>query len=147
MVIALIGESCTGKSSIAQEFKKRLSADVIAGKDYLKMARSQSEAEIKFKNYLFEKQDSSEMVIYVISEIENLNFLPNQTLKIHCTAPLDTIKERFAKRMNGNLPAPVALMLERKHGVFDSGEYELTYDTTQKSSDAICKEIISFLGK
>lgn len=42
MVIALIGESCTGKSTIAEELKKRTNAEIITGKDYIRLAKNET---------------------------------------------------------------------------------------------------------
>lgn len=49
MVIALFGDSCTGKSSIAQRLSAHLSAEVYSGKDYLRLAKSESMAEVLFR--------------------------------------------------------------------------------------------------
>lgn len=144
MVIALIGESCTGKSSIGQVLKESSKAEIITGKDYLKMEKSQSEAEKKFAEYLIEKQDKPEIVVYVISETDSIALLPDKALRVYCKAPLDVIKERFANRMHGNLPAAVAAMLERKHGIFDNGQYDLEFDTTKSELDVICSEILEY---
>ena len=55
------------------------------------------------------------MIIYVISEKEQLALLPEGCIRVLVTASLGTIRERFAVRMHGDLPAPVASMLERKY--------------------------------
>lgn len=144
MVIALIGESCTGKSSIAQMLKNKTNAEVIAGKDYLRMAKSQNEAEKIFIDYLVQKQDGIDMVVFVISEMDLIRFLPAKAVRLYCGAPLNVIKERFAGRMHGNLPEPVAMMLENKHGIFDQGEYSLKFDTTESDIETICEEILTY---
>ena len=41
--------------------------------------------------------------------------------------------------MRGNLPAPVALMLERKHGMFDSGEYDYRFDGATGDAKSFCE--------
>lgn len=147
MVIGLIGESCTGKSSIGQALKESLNAEIITGKDYLKMAKSRSEAEKKFSEYLIDMQGKPEIVVYVISETDSIGLLPDKAMSVHCKAPLDVIKERFAVRMHGNLPAPVATMLERKHGIFDKGKYDLEFDTSKSDLKTICTEIVEYCGK
>lgn len=48
MVIAIFGESCVGKSTIAEKLASRLSAEVFSGKDYLKLAKSESMAALLF---------------------------------------------------------------------------------------------------
>lgn len=52
MVIGIIGENCSGKSTLANEIKKEFDAEVITGKDFLRMARSESEAVALFKEKL-----------------------------------------------------------------------------------------------
>lgn len=49
MVIALFGDSCTGKNSIAQRLSAHLSAEVYSGKDYLRLAKSERMAEVLFR--------------------------------------------------------------------------------------------------
>ncbi len=119
MIIAVIGESCTGKSTLAEKLKADFNATVYTGKDYLRLAKSPAEAENVFKNML-QNSVKGENIIYVIAEKEHLKLLPEGCYKILVTAPLDVIKERFAARMHGNLPAPVAAMLEKNHGMFDN---------------------------
>lgn len=53
-------------------------------------------------------------IAYVISQKELLTLLQDKATRILVTADLDMIKERFAQRMNRELPVPVAAMLERK---------------------------------
>ena len=123
MVIAIIGENCTGKSTLANAVKESIGGEIITGKDYLRLAKSESMAAVLFKRKLA-AAITGETVIYVISEKEHLAFLPEDSVKILVTAELDIIKERFRQRMRGNLPAPVEKMLEQKHGMFDDGDYD-----------------------
>lgn len=112
MVIGIIGESCTGKSTLAEKLQSILDADIY---NYLRLAKNENMAK-----KLFQKQLEAAMcgpnIIYVISEKELLTLLPDKAIRILVTADLEMIKERFAQRMNGNLPAPVAAMLERRYG-------------------------------
>ena len=117
MVIAIIGENCSGKSVLAEQIGNTIGAEIVTGKDYLRMAKSESEAEHLFKEKL--KAATVENIVYVISEKEHLNLLPSEAMRILVKADTDTIKERFKKRMNGNLPLPVEQMLMRKHGIYD----------------------------
>ena len=84
---------------------------------------------------------SGENIIYVISEKEHLPLLPEGTLRILVTADLDTIKSRFAQRMRGNLPAPVAAMLEKKHGCFDDVPHDIHVISGETYLDEVCKRI------
>ena len=137
MVIGIIGENCSGKSTLADEIKKAFHAEVITGKDYLRMAKSESEAVALFRERL-RKSVSGENIIYVISEPEHLKLLPDGAVRILVYADLDTIKERFKLRMHGNLPAPVAQMLEKKHGIFDGGMYDYRIDGVNGDAAALC---------
>ena len=140
MVIAIVGENCSGKSFLADEIKKALGAEIITGKDYLRMAKSESEATVLFKNKLKQAVDLGK-IVYVISEPELLALLPEGTVKILVTADLDTIKDRFRARMHGNLPAPVAQMLEKKHGMFDNGIYDYRYNGANGDPTALCEAL------
>ena len=43
-VIGIIGENCSGKSTLAEAIQKDIHAEIVTGKDYLRMAESESEA-------------------------------------------------------------------------------------------------------
>lgn len=119
MLIAIIGESCTGKSTFARQLRERLCADVYTGKDYLRLAKSEAIARKLFEKKLAQAV-SGENVIYVISEAEHLTLVPEGAVQILFTADLELILTRFTKRMRGTLPPPVKQMLEKKHGCFDN---------------------------
>ena len=138
MVYGIIGENCSGKSTLAEEIKKTIGAEIITGKDYLRMAKSESEAEMLFRKKL-ENAVNGENIIYVISESEHLKLLPKDALRVLVSADIDTIKERFKARMHGNLPAPVAQMLEKKHGIFDTGTYDYRFDGAHGDAAAFCE--------
>ena len=126
MLIVVIGENCTGKSTLAQRLKEDFGATVYSGKDYLRMAKSPTEAEAVFKSLLVQSV-AGDNIIYIISESEHIKLLPEKCFSILVTADLEVIKERFAARMRGNLPPPVAVMLERNHGKFDKTECDFHY--------------------
>ena len=138
MVYGIIGENCSGKSTLAEEIKKTIGAEIITGKDYLRMAKSESEAEMLFRKKL-ENAVNGDSIIYVISEPEHLKLLPKDALRVLVSADIDTIKERFKARMHGNLPAPVAQMLEKKHGIFDTGTYDYRFDGAHGDAAAFCE--------
>ena len=81
----------------------------------------------KFKTILKESV-TGDNVIYLITEKEHLNLLPEGTFKIVLTAELEVIKERFKERMRGNLPLPLEKMLETKHGMYDNLECNIKLD-------------------
>lgn len=140
MVIAVIGENCAGKSTLAEHIRSRLGGEIVTGKDYLRMAKSESEAASLFRAKLAAAVTGGN-VIYVISEREHLALLPEGAVRILVSADIDTIKERFRARMRGNLPAPVEKMLETRHGSFDGGEYDFRFDGVRGDAAALCQEI------
>ena len=140
MVIGIIGENCTGKSTLANELNKFLDAEIITGKDYLRMAKSESEATNLFKEKLKQAMIDGN-IIYVISEKEHIALLPEGTIRILVVADIEIIKERFKARMHGNLPMPVEQMLERKHGMFDEVNYDFRFNSSKDVIEEICSKI------
>lgn len=67
MLISIIGENCSGKSTLASVLSERLGGEIITGKDYLRLAKSASVAEALFRKKLASAVDG-ENLIYVISE-------------------------------------------------------------------------------
>ena len=144
MVIGIFGENCVGKSLVAGELKKRLNAQVYTGKDFLRLAKSEAEAKRVFQEKLQAAMDGAH-VIYVITEKEHLSLLPEGAVRILVTADLETIKARFAQRMNGTLPAPVAGMLERKHGMFDSEPHHVHVKSGETELDLACEQVLRLI--
>ena len=140
MVIGIIGENCSGKSTLADEIKKKIGAEIITGKDYLRMAKSESEAKALFQKKM-ESAVNGDNLIYVISDREHLELLPAGAKKILVSADLDTIKERFKNRLHGNLPAPVELMLVKKHGMFDNEPVDFKYDGVNGNAYMLCESL------
>ena len=52
MIIGIIGENCTGKSTLAEALKQAFGAEVYSGKDYLRLAKSEGEAAALFREKL-----------------------------------------------------------------------------------------------
>lgn len=140
MVIGIIGESCTGKSTLAEQLKDTIGAKVYAGKDYLRLAKNEGIAKKLFQKEL-QNAVNGESVLYVISEPEHLELLPEQAFRILVTADLEQIKARFAQRMHGTLPPPVAAMLERKHGCFDDIAYDIRVVSGETTLEEVCAVI------
>ena len=124
MVIGIFGESCTGKSTLAEKIAASLPCEVFTGKDYFRLAKNENIAKAMFQKQL-NAAVNGENIIYVISEKEYLPLLPEGTLRVLVTADLELIKSRFAQRMRGNLPTPVVTMLEKKHGCFDAEPHDI----------------------
>ncbi len=142
MVIAILGESCTGKSTLAERLQKELNAEVFSGKDYLRLAKNEAIAKAMFAKKLKEAM-SGDPVIYVIAQKEHLTLLPEGAIRILVTADLETIKERFVQRMHGNLPAPVAAMLERKHGCFDAEPHAIRVISGETNLEDVCSAVLA----
>ena len=140
MVIGIIGENCSGKSTLANQVRDALGAEIITGKDYLRMAKSESEARKQFQDKLKSAVNGSH-VIYVISEPEHIALLPEGAVRILVTADLETIKERFKARMRGSLPAPVEKMIDSRHGRFDGGAYDYRFDGVNGNAIALCRQL------
>jgi ABC-type dipeptide/oligopeptide/nickel transport system ATPase component len=140
MVIGIFGESCTGKSTLAEKIAASFPCEIVTGKDWLRLAKNENIAKALFRKKL-EAAVNGEHIIYVISEKEHLSLLPEGAVRILVTADLELIKSRFAQRMRGNLPAPVATMLEKKHGCFDAEPCDIHVVSGETDLDAIVKQI------
>ena len=140
MVVGIIGENCSGKSTLAEVIRADLGAEIVTGKDWLRMAKSESRAAALFVEKL-KGALTGENVIYVISEPEQLKLLPEGAVRILVKAELAVIKERFRARMRGNLPDPVEQMLERKHGLFDGGEYDYVFRSGEDDPVPLCEAL------
>lgn len=124
MLIAIIGENCVGKSTLANKINEKFNGKIYSGKDYLRLEKSPIVAREKFIALLKSAVDG-ENVIYIITEKEHLDFLPKKAFKIVVTADIQTIKKRFKERLRGILPPPVEKMLENNHGIFDNLECDV----------------------
>lgn len=127
MLVAIIGENCVGKSTLAKKLNETLHGKIYSGKDYIRLEKNPSAAAEMFKKLLKEAV-AGENILYLITEKEHLNLLPEGALRIVLTAELDVIKARFKERMRGNLPVPVEKMLEAKHGMYDDLACDLKLD-------------------
>lgn len=140
MVIGIIGENCSGKSTLAEELKNTIGAEIFTGKDYLRLAKTENEAILLFKAKMNDAL-TNKNIIYVISEKEHIGFLPDGAVRILVKSDIDTIKDRFKKRMRGNLPVPVEQMLERKHGMFDNEICDYLFDGVSGDLSEICETV------
>ena len=142
MVIAIFGESCTGKSTLADKIAASLPCQVFTGKDYIRLAKNENIAKSLFRKKLAEAVHGDN-ILYVISEREHLSLLPEGALRILVTADLEQIKSRFAQRMGGKLPPPVAAMLERKHGCFDTVAHDIHMISGETDPEAVINQILT----
>ena len=140
MVIAIFGESCVGKSTLAADLKAKLNAEVFTGKDYLRLAKNEAIAKELFRKKLADAI-AGDPIVYVIAEREHLALIPEGAVRVLMTADLEQILERFSVRMHGNLPAPVKTMLEKKHGIFDNVKCDYRIHNGE-NLDAVCADIL-----
>lgn len=138
MLIAIIGENCVGKSTLANKINEKFTAKIYSGKDYLRLEKNPSMALEKFKTILKESVAGDD-VIYIITEEEHIQLLPEGAFRIVLTADLEVIKERFKERMHGNLPLPLEKMLESKHGMYDTLACNLKLDANYDIEQVIQK--------
>ena len=75
MVIGIFGESCTGKSTLAEKIAASFPCEIVTGKDWLRLAKNENIAKALFRKKL-EAAVNGEHIIYVISEKEHLELLP-----------------------------------------------------------------------
>lgn len=136
MLIAIIGENCVGKSTLAGKINEKFNGKIYSGKDYLRLEKNPSVAETTFKNLLKDAVEGDN-IIYIITEREHLNLLPDNTFKIVLTADIEVIKDRFKARMRGNLPLPLEKMLEANHGIYDNLQCNLKLDENYNLAEVI----------
>ncbi|MBQ9944561.1 MAG: hypothetical protein IJO67_09400 [Clostridia bacterium] len=138
MLIAIIGENCVGKSTLAAGLNETLQGKIYSGKDYLRLEKNPAMAESAFKT-LLKDAVSGENILYLITEKDHLSLLPDGAFRIVLTAELDTIKARFRERMHGYLPPPVEKMLEAKHGMYDNLPCQMKLNAAYDLHDVIDK--------
>lgn len=109
----------------------------------MRLAKSESVAAALFRKKLC----GSETILYVISEPEQLALLPEDSVRVLVVASLATIQSRFALRLHGNLPAPVAAMLERRYGQMKDQPHDLCVDTDVTSAEEAVEQILTMLGE
>lgn len=134
MLIAIIGENCVGKTTLANRINEKIEATIYAGKDYLRLEKNPSIAAEAFKATLKASVEGNN-IIYLITEREHIQLLPEGAFRIVLRAELEVIKERFKARMRGNLPMPVEKMLEAKHGMYDTLDCNLKLDGNYNIED------------
>lgn len=148
MLYIFMGQSCTGKSTVANKVKELTSVKIFTGKDYLRMAKDENEAWKLFYEKLSKvaanKESSKETIIYLITEKTQLDRIIDieGLCKVKFTAPLDTIKTRFAQRMKGDLPQPVEKMLNKQYEEWKSIEGDINVDTM---SDYDIEKVVSLV--
>ena len=126
MVFGIIGENCSGKSTLAEKIKETLGGEIITGKDYLRMAKSESEAVFIFKEKLRrlsenERQAALDLAWAVFSEYESPDYAPEGTEEfrkcLHDEAYLSGL--HYYGAFDGEkLIGEIAIRPDRKHICF-----------------------------
>ena len=62
MLIGIFGESCTGKSTLAEKIAGSLPCEVFTGKDYLRLAKNENIAKVMFQKKLTGAVDGENIV-------------------------------------------------------------------------------------
>ena len=136
MLCLFMGQSCTGKSTVADKMMEVTHVEVFSGKDYLRLAKNENEAWKLFYEKLANaalNKDSKESMVYIITEKEHLDKVRTMKglHKVKFTASLDVIKSRFAQRMRGNLPLPIEKKLEKQFEEWKDEIGDMVVDTTE----------------
>ncbi|WP_066505067.1 hypothetical protein [Abyssisolibacter fermentans] len=138
MLLIFMGESCTGKSTIASKLKELKKLEIFSGKDYLRFAKNEASAWEVFSEKLMKaslETDVTKSIIYVVTEKDELSKLDGiNSINVKFTADIDVIKSRFSKRMKGNLPKPVEKMIERKSLEWKDVKGDLYIDTSNENN-------------
>lgn len=124
-----------------KKISESINAQIYNGKDYLRLAKNEDIAKKLFMKQL-QEATAGDSIIYVISEKEDLKLLPKGAIRILVTADFEVIKTRFAIRMHGKLPAPVEMMLEKKHGCFDEEKYDIHYKSQENDDTIVLNQIL-----
>lgn len=131
MLYILMGESCTGKSTVAKTLSRELDAEVYSGNDYLQFAKNEPEALEIFEEILLEGAEHIRNVIYIIADIDQYERVKElDSIMVKFEADLDLIKNRFRQRMNGHLPRAVEYMLEKKAQLWKPIDGDFIVNTT-----------------
>lgn len=147
MLLIFMGPSSTGKSTVADNFKKTIGLTVYSGNDYLRMAKNENEAWDLFYDKLLEaskiKSLSKDSIVYVITEkdvYEELQTIENAYF-VKFTSTFETIKDRFTQRLRGNLVPPLEKMLEKQLSDWNEVNANLTIDTTDVEASEVTRQI------
>lgn len=145
MVYLFMGPSCSGKSTVAKAFQNQLSLTIYEGKDYLRLAKNQGQAYACFSDILLKASESeASHVIYVITEPKELERLPQDASmkKVRFTAEVDHIKDRFKKRMHGQLPPPVEKMIQKQMESFQDLRADLVLNTSEETPEVMVEKLL-----
>jgi gluconate kinase len=151
MLFIFFGTSCSGKSTAAEGLRKLTCAEIVNGKDYLRMAKNENEAlrlfTLKLEEIASIKEVSSKSVIYIANEKDiYLKLMKIEgAFRVKFIADLDTLKLRFSKRLGGNMPKPVEMMIEKQMKSWEDVKGDMIINTSiEASSEEIGKRILEY---
>lgn len=155
-MMIFFGPSCSGKSTVAEMIHQETGVPVWVGKDYLRLAKNETEAREIFNTRLREaaqeKTLSPHVMIYVVPSLKSLNAAilesPGVT-KVKLFADIQVLKERFYKRLQGLGNPPIDAMLQRQLKDIRDETGDMQFDTALVSPRDIAHEISSrtLIGK
>ena len=146
MVIALIGGRCCGKSDLARAICDKVRARLFTGRSYMELAPSEPEARAAFRQLLEQAQDEEDYVIYIVTDRELMELLPERCLRVLCKASLKTVKTRFAAQMQEPLTAAMTAMLKKQYDSFDECPHDLRVDPTLYEPELLAVAVLEEAG-
>lgn len=149
MLFLFIGPSCSGKSSVAGELSTMIHSEIFSGKDYLRLAKNETDAWKMFQTRLLKATESNHKnsLIYVVSDKNILLKLDSigGANRVKFTAGIDTLKERFGKRTGGLVPPSVEAMLKRQIADWDNTLADIEINSSNGSSPKeVAESIFSY---
>jgi len=152
MFIMFIGPSCSGKSSTAKVIQQKHGLQIYTGKDYLKLAKNETEAWKKFTEICLsakgKEQIDSHSVIYVVSETEKFaDLVKDSSFTVHFDAAQETLEKRFAPRTGGFVPPPIKKMIEKQKNSWLAVDADLHIDTTENSTDYSAEKVLQKIAE
>ncbi len=130
MLIVIFGPSCSGKSTAATELARRLSCEVYAGKDYLRLAGSEPAAWKTFDGMLRKAAgDQERHLVYVVTGRSPAMEVPG-AFRVRFTAGIELLVERFARRNQPGAVPGLRSMLERQASLCAALPAEMVFDTS-----------------
>ena len=142
MVIAILGGRCCGKSDLAKAICEKIHATVYVGRAYLDFAKDETEAKARFLCALEDAQLSEDYLIYLVTEPELTELLPQHCLRVLCKAPRKTVKARFAAQLEEPLTSAVSAMLDRQYTAFDGCPHDMILDPTGGDPSLLAVEVL-----
>lgn len=136
MLIVLFGPSCSGKSSAAEQLARLLRCESVAGKDYLRLASSETEAWKLFGDRLrAAAAGDTDSLVYVVAGGSPALDVPG-AVRVRFTASLDALCSRFAARGQPIPAAALRNMMQRQSAACAALAADLVIDTTSGGDPA-----------